>query len=247
MRWIVRLYPARWRERYEREFLAFLEDEGPLSPLQRLDLLGSLLDAHLRSMRARMRGREAPAQGTVRALAGAGISVLFTTSENGGLVMRRALMALLYIVLGLAAGLAVPYARQSIAAALSSAPPGYTAAIYQDVLPSSRYAGMTSSDIVNTGRDMPRLVVVPPRNSVVSATSFEAQRDHKPVLLHFIRLGHGVTGYSLGPLKHGQTATVRMWWRASGGTIAADLEFFGQVPHLAHGLDEGAYVREVRS
>jgi hypothetical protein len=43
---LIRLYPRRWRKRYEDEFAALLE-EIPLTPLTVLDLLLSALDAHL--------------------------------------------------------------------------------------------------------------------------------------------------------------------------------------------------------
>jgi hypothetical protein len=49
---LVRCYPARWRERYEDEFLAILE-ERPLGPYDVADILLGALDARLRSRRQR--------------------------------------------------------------------------------------------------------------------------------------------------------------------------------------------------
>ncbi len=43
---LVRLYPRLWRDRYEAELLALLEDRPP-SPLDRIDLVRGALDAHL--------------------------------------------------------------------------------------------------------------------------------------------------------------------------------------------------------
>jgi hypothetical protein len=43
---LLRLYPRTWRERYEEEFLAMLE-QRPLSCLDGIDLFGGALDAHL--------------------------------------------------------------------------------------------------------------------------------------------------------------------------------------------------------
>lgn len=47
-RWLVALYPEAWRERYEEEFLALLE-ECPLSFTNLFDVLVSALDTHLHS------------------------------------------------------------------------------------------------------------------------------------------------------------------------------------------------------
>jgi hypothetical protein len=47
-RWLVALYPETWRERYEEEFLALLED-CPLSCASLIDVMVSALDAHLHS------------------------------------------------------------------------------------------------------------------------------------------------------------------------------------------------------
>ncbi len=46
MRWLLRLYPAAWRERYEEEFCALL-DECPSNLSVIVDLLLGALDAHL--------------------------------------------------------------------------------------------------------------------------------------------------------------------------------------------------------
>lgn len=49
---LIRCYPASWRERYEDEFLAVLE-ERPLGPYDIADILLGALDARLRSRRQR--------------------------------------------------------------------------------------------------------------------------------------------------------------------------------------------------
>ena len=53
---LVRCYPARWRARYEDEFLAILE-ERPLGPFDVFDILLGALDARLRSRRDRVVGQ----------------------------------------------------------------------------------------------------------------------------------------------------------------------------------------------
>ncbi len=50
MRWLVRLYPPAWRERYEAEFLAVLEARG-VTPSIALDVTRGALDAWLRGPR----------------------------------------------------------------------------------------------------------------------------------------------------------------------------------------------------
>jgi len=45
-RWLVRLYPAAWRERYGEEFLALLADRS-LSPSLLIDVLAGALDARI--------------------------------------------------------------------------------------------------------------------------------------------------------------------------------------------------------
>ena len=46
MTWLLRLYPARWRERYGEEFRAVLADQRPSLGLF-FDVLGGAVDAHL--------------------------------------------------------------------------------------------------------------------------------------------------------------------------------------------------------
>jgi hypothetical protein len=46
MKWLVWLYPARWRRRYGEEFLAVL-DQQPLTPRILVDILRGALDARL--------------------------------------------------------------------------------------------------------------------------------------------------------------------------------------------------------
>jgi hypothetical protein len=50
MRWLVRLYPPGWRERYEKEFVAMLE-EGPITPAIAFDVCRGAADAWLRGPR----------------------------------------------------------------------------------------------------------------------------------------------------------------------------------------------------
>jgi hypothetical protein len=48
IRWLVRLYPRGWRERYEEEFVAMLE-QRPMTLADALDVAFGALDAHLNS------------------------------------------------------------------------------------------------------------------------------------------------------------------------------------------------------
>jgi len=48
-RWLVALYPARWRARYGDEFQALLDDE-PVTPSLVLDVIRGALDAHATSL-----------------------------------------------------------------------------------------------------------------------------------------------------------------------------------------------------
>jgi hypothetical protein len=50
MKWLVRLYPPRWRERYEKEFLAVLE-EHRITPSIAFDVCRGAADAWLRGPR----------------------------------------------------------------------------------------------------------------------------------------------------------------------------------------------------
>ena len=50
MRWLVRLYPPAWRERYEDEFLAVLESRGGASSVA-VDVVRGALDAWIRGPR----------------------------------------------------------------------------------------------------------------------------------------------------------------------------------------------------
>ncbi len=51
MKWLVRLYPPAWRERYEDEFLAVLE-ERRITPSVVLDICRGAVDAWLRGPRS---------------------------------------------------------------------------------------------------------------------------------------------------------------------------------------------------
>src|SRR5262249_40513168 len=55
--WLLRLYPAVWRERYGEEFAALLDECRP-SPLLLLDVLRGAADAHLHA--ERLTGQLAP-------------------------------------------------------------------------------------------------------------------------------------------------------------------------------------------
>ncbi len=55
MRWLLRLYPAAWRARYEDEILGFLED-GSITVATVVDLICGVIDAHRHYDRAK-RGR----------------------------------------------------------------------------------------------------------------------------------------------------------------------------------------------
>jgi hypothetical protein len=105
---LVRCYPARWRERYGDEFLAFLE-ERPLGPYDVADILLGALDARLRSRRpgaSPSQGRGLPMSlrvGGIAAILGAVIlGVSWFGTIFGALPLDgRALVALIFV--GLAA------------------------------------------------------------------------------------------------------------------------------------------------
>ena len=84
MRLLLRLYPAAWRERYEEEFLAVLE-QRPLSPFDVVDIALAALDARLRpgSLAIDAGGRRSeimnPRIGGMAAIAGGGIALLMLT------------------------------------------------------------------------------------------------------------------------------------------------------------------------
>lgn len=59
MRWLLWLYPRRWRRRYRPEMEALL-DEMPPTPRNVLDLLGGALDARLRGQWPRQDWRRQP-------------------------------------------------------------------------------------------------------------------------------------------------------------------------------------------
>jgi hypothetical protein len=255
MKWLVHLYPARWRERYEAEFLAFLDEEGHLSIAHRFDVLRGLLDAHSTAWREHLRKTMGVRRGVARQLAGVG--TLFTTTENGGILMRRQPLAVLFLLAGLAVGLMAPYARQLVAARASAPPPGYTGLIYQNAdLSPVHNEGLTTIDLVNTGRPIPRLVLVLPSKS---DAEFEVQRDHKVILVHrFMHLGHGMVGDSLCPLAPGQTATLYLWWKHTKTAHRLDqplYALYGRVTHLVNIGGSGrriwgdpqAAVRDIRS
>lgn len=50
MKWLVRVYPPAWRERYEAEFLAVLEARG-VTPSVAIDVMRGALDAWVRGPR----------------------------------------------------------------------------------------------------------------------------------------------------------------------------------------------------
>jgi hypothetical protein len=148
-------------------------------------------------------------------------------------MMRRQSVAVLFLLLGLAGGIAFPYARQAVASAFSTEPPGYTASIYQDVAGEApeESLGLTSTDVVNTGRDMPDLVAVVPSHRTVEPVTFEGLRDHHPVELQILHPGNGTIAVNLGPLAHGHSATLRMWWTPSGPNLEGEEPlFYGRMP-----------------
>jgi hypothetical protein len=122
-RFLIRCYPARWRDRYGDEFEALLE-ERPLGPFDVADILLGALDARLR-----MRGRRAPSGqgrgftmtlriGGIAAILGAGLLVAAALSTFGPATERFAsilaiagTMALLVALVGVSAFQARTYPR----------------------------------------------------------------------------------------------------------------------------------------
>jgi hypothetical protein len=114
-RFLIRCYPARWRERYGDEFEALLE-ERPLGPFDVADILLGALDARLRT-----RGRRAPSGhgrgftmtlriGGIAAILGAGLLVAAGLSTFGPATERFAsilavagVLALLVALVGVSA------------------------------------------------------------------------------------------------------------------------------------------------
>ncbi len=114
---LVRCYPARWRERYGDEFLAILE-ERPLGPFDVADILLGALDARLRQ-----RGRDAHIAhgrgftmslriGGIAAIVGASLIVIVFaltsgltqgSDEAGAIALLVALVALLVALTGMSA------------------------------------------------------------------------------------------------------------------------------------------------
>jgi hypothetical protein len=235
MRWLVRLYPKSWRRQYEAEFLAFLEQERPFSLAQRLDIARSIVDAHIYGRRTVKADGQGTRDGRLRRVAMAGTGTILTAMSDGeGVIMRRQSLAVLFLLLGLGLGLFLPYAGQTVRAKLTNGPSQYTAHIYRDMVPAGgRSSSISNTDILNSGRDMPHLVVVvtPPQST--PPLEFSGERDHHPVILHFLHLGHGTTAYDLGPLKHGQTGTVRMLFTSNGHDVTwAQPEFYARIPYL---------------
>jgi drug/metabolite transporter (DMT)-like permease len=117
MRWLLRLYPAAWRARYEDEFLAVLE-ERPLSPFDVIDIAFGALDARLRprslaidlaprrtsTMNSRISGLAAIAGGAITLIVGAiSLAVGPTDSSLAFYVFPIGALALLVAVIGLSA------------------------------------------------------------------------------------------------------------------------------------------------
>lgn len=114
-RFLIRCYPARWRDRYGDEFEALLE-ERPLGPFDVADVLLGAVDARLR-----MRGRRAPSGhgrgftmtlriGGIAAILGAGLLVAAGLSTFGPATERFAsilaiagVLALLVALVGVSA------------------------------------------------------------------------------------------------------------------------------------------------
>jgi hypothetical protein len=118
MTFLLRLYPAAWRERYEDEFVALL-DERQLSPFDVFDITLGALDARLRPqslaidlaprrnppMNPRISGLAAIVGGGI-ALLMIGIGLLFPDGDNGEaavLLFTIVAIALLVALIGLSA------------------------------------------------------------------------------------------------------------------------------------------------
>jgi hypothetical protein len=250
MKWLLRLYPKTWRRRYEAEFLALLEEESPkeespISLSERLDVVRGGLDARIHLRKAPDAGDRGPRHWIRGRAAIAGTGSMFSNAFGGeGVIMRRKPLALVFLVLGVGVGLLVPYARQVVAAPFSSAESRYTGNVYRDMIGpgAARGIGLETTDVVNTGRDMPHFVAVVTAHGTIAPIAFEGQRDHRAVVLHWLHLGHGSVAYDLGPLAHGQMATFRMWYAASGHDVTdAQPAFYGQIPHLG-GFDQKAAI-----
>ena len=114
---LLHLYPAAWRERYEDEFLALLE-ERPLSPFDAFDIVLGALDARLRPkdlaiefaarrnqpMNDRLSGWAAVVGGVLFSLAfGLGTLLPPPTSEVAMAIFPVAAIALLVALIGLSA------------------------------------------------------------------------------------------------------------------------------------------------
>ena len=122
-RFLIRCYPAHWRDRYGEEFEALIE-ERPLGPFDVADILLGALDARLR-----MRGRRAPNRdrrgvtmplriGGIAAVLGAGLLVAAALSTFGPATERFAsilavagTLALLVALVGVSAFQARTYPR----------------------------------------------------------------------------------------------------------------------------------------
>ncbi len=117
MRLLLRLYPAAWRDRYEEEFLAVLE-QRPLSPFDIVDIALGALDARLRprslaidlaprrtpAMNSRISGYAAIVGGTLALLMMAiGFLVPGSGSSPAAYLFPIAAIALLVALIGLSA------------------------------------------------------------------------------------------------------------------------------------------------
>jgi drug/metabolite transporter (DMT)-like permease len=118
VRFLLRLYPAAWRARYEEEFLAVLE-ERPLSPFDFFDITLGALDARLRprSLAIDLAPRRAPAMNSrisgYAAIAGGALALLMVAigllvpdAANGSpavYLFPLAAIALLVALIGLSA------------------------------------------------------------------------------------------------------------------------------------------------
>jgi hypothetical protein len=155
----------------------------------------------------------------------------FGTSVGSAAVWRRQSVAAVLLLIGVGIGLLMPLLRQSVSAAFSGSSSRYTGIVSQDVTGDSAGGGLVLSEVQNTGRDMPQLVAVAPGRHIIP-TRFEGMIGHHPIELHSLELGHGGIAWDLGPLAHGQTATLLMWFTSTTRDTSAQLGFYANIPRL---------------
>ena len=95
---ILRLYPARWRDRYEAEILAVLE-QAALGWRDRLDLARGAIDAHLHTS-SRLPAAAALATGGLWTFAGAGVVAQPAPPDWPGYLVETLPIALIAVATG---------------------------------------------------------------------------------------------------------------------------------------------------